>query len=139
MITSVLSCINQASKEIGISRGLQSAVQSLDQNIIQMVALMNVVAGECLKSEPYRTTIGDGVWIIDAVAHTPKYAATQDSDLIVIDDRIMIDGLKYRFLKAKGFEYGEELRDFLEGLNKAAAAANAELVDLDIDGGDTVQ
>ena len=37
---------------------------------------------------------------------------TADDDIVLFDARLAIDGLKYRFLKAKGLEYGEEQRDF---------------------------
>jgi hypothetical protein len=43
--------------------------------------------------------------------------------------------LKYRFLKAKGLEFGEEMRDFLTRLNKLGARANARVLDLDNDMG----
>jgi len=51
-----------------------------------------------------------------------------------IDPRLAVDGLKYRFLKAKGLEYGEEQRDFIVRLNKIAGR-NAPVIDLNEDPG----
>jgi hypothetical protein len=61
----------------------------------------------------------------------PKLVPTTDSDLILIDGRLMIAGLKYRFMKAKGLEYGEEMRDFVTRMNKLAVRVNARVLDLD--------
>ena len=56
------------------------------------------------------TILGDGVWCTDKDGE-PKSSRPTDTDLILFDRRLMIDGLKYRFLKAKGLEFGEEMRD----------------------------
>ena len=59
-----------------------------------------------------------------------KQAITADGDLIGFDARLAISGLKYRFLKAKGLEYGEELRDFTSRMNKLAKRVNGAVLDL---------
>lgn len=127
----VIDAISQASLEIGITqRPVATAVGSLDQDIAQMLALLSTVAGEVLMEQPYRDTLGDGYWIF-AADGTPKATITADDDLIGFDSRLAIDGLKYRFLKAKGLEFGEEMRDFLSRLNKLGVRANARVLDLD--------
>jgi hypothetical protein len=134
-LISVKDCVSQASMEIGIAqRPVQTAVGTLDQDISQMVALLDVVASEVLLEQPYRDSLGDGVWVFSA-AEEPKDKITADDDLIGFDRRLAIDGLKYRFLKAKGLEFGEEMRDFLTRLNKLGARANARVLDLDLDEG----
>ena len=136
-LISVKDCISQASLEIGITqKPISTAVGSLDQDIVQMTALLSAVADEVLLDQPYVETLGDGAWIFSA-AGVPKPAITADDDLIGFDARLAIDGLKYRFLKAKGLEFGEEMRDFLTRLNKLAVRANATVIDLDAaSGGD---
>jgi len=130
-LISVKDCISAASMEIGISqRPIQTAVGSSDQDIVQMLALLAAVAGEVLLEQPYRDTLGDGVWVF-ASDGTPKARITADDDLIGFEERLAVDGLKYRFLKAKGLEFGEEMRDFLSRLNKLGARANAVVLDLD--------
>jgi hypothetical protein len=57
-----------------------------------------------------------------------------DSDVIQFDGRLAVQGLKWRFLQAKGLEFGESLRDFTSRMNKLAARSNARVLDLDIDG-----
>lgn len=130
-LISVKDAISQASLEIGITqRDIATAVASNDQDVIQMFALLSLVASEVMLEEPYRATLGDGVWCFSATGD-PKVRPTADDDVIGFDSRLAIDGLKYRFLKAKGLEFGEEMRDFLTRLNKLGARANARVLDLD--------
>lgn len=134
-LITVKDCISQASMEIGISqRPVTTAVGSLDQDISQMLALLSVVADEVLLEQPYCDTLGDGLWVV-ASDETWKSQPTADDDLIAFDGRLAINGLKYRFLKAKGLEFGEEMRDFLTRLNKLGARANARVLDLNHDWG----
>lgn len=130
-LINVKDAISQASMEIGITqRPIQTAVGSLDQDIVQMLALLELVADEVLLDDPYQATLGDGIWVFSDTGE-PKQQITADSDLIGFDRRLAIDGLKYRFLKAKGLEFGEEMRDFLTRLNKLGSRANARVLDLD--------
>lgn len=131
----VKDCISQASMEIGITqREIASAVGSLDQDIAQMVALLSAVADEVLLDEPYKTTLGDEVWIYDENGNG-KEKISADSDVIAFDARLAVDGVKYRFLKAKGLEFGEEMRDFTSRLNKLGNRANGVVIDLYLDEG----
>jgi hypothetical protein len=134
-LATVKDCISQASMEIGIAqKPVATAVGSNDQDVIQMLALLSTVADEVMLDQPYVDTLGDGIWIYSA-DEEPKDAITADDDLIAFDGRLAVDGLKYRFLKAKGLEFGEEMRDFLTRLNKLAARANGRVIDLDLDEG----
>lgn len=127
--------VSAAQMELGISqRPVSTVTNTLDQDISQMLALMAAVADDVLMEEPYRTTLGDGIWCIDA-AGKPKVSATTDTDIILFDGRLMIDGLKYRFLKSKGLEFGEEMRDYTNRMTKLAGAANGRVLDLDADEG----
>lgn len=132
-LLTVRDVVSQAEMEIGIAqRPVAQVYGSFDQDIIQMAALLQAVADEVLFDEPYRTTLGDGIWCSDA-AGNPKTLPSQDTDLILFDSRLCIDGLKFRFLKAKGLEYGEEMRDFTNRMNKLAAQANGRVLDLDVE------
>jgi hypothetical protein len=134
-LINVKDCISQASMEIGITqRPIQTAVGSLDQDIVQMLALLELVADEVLLAEPYRETLGDGIWVFSDTGQ-PKQQITADSDLIGFERRLAIDGLKFRFLKAKGLEFGEEMRDFVNRLNHLGVRANARVLDLDVAAG----
>ena len=127
--------ITKASMEIGTAqRPVSAVIGSLDQDIIQMQALLHAVADEVLLDEPYRNELGDGMWILDENGN-PKEDFTADSDLIAFDGRLAVDGVKYRFLKAKGLEFGEEMRDFINRLNKLSARINGVVLDLDLDEG----
>jgi hypothetical protein len=95
-----------------------------------MLALLQAVADEVLIEDPYRVTLGDGVWVTNN-AGTPIPKPTADSDIVLFDGRLCINGLKYRFLAAKGLEYGEAMRDFTARMNKLAARANGRVLDLD--------
>jgi hypothetical protein len=134
-LITVKDAVSQASMEIGIAqKPVTSAISQLDADIVQMVALLSAVADEVLLDEPYRSMLGDEIWLADASGN-PKPAVTADDDLILFDGRLAVDGLKYRFLKAKGLEFGEELRDFNTRLNKLAGRAYRRVLDLDLDAG----
>jgi hypothetical protein len=132
-LVTIKEAVTQASMEIGITQiAVTSVFGSKDQDIVQMGALMNAVADEVLLEEPYRVTLGDDVWVTDADLQ-PKLFATEDTDIILFDARLAIDGLKYHFLQAKGLEFGEQFRSFSTRLNKLAGRANAHVLDLDAD------
>lgn len=125
--------VSQASLEVGTAlRPVTAVTGSLDQDIVQMASLLHAVADELLLEEPYRTTLGDGYWVQSA-AGAPKRYPTADDDVILFDTRLSITGLKYRFLAAKGLEFGEQMRDFTVRLNKLAGRANARVLDLDVE------
>jgi hypothetical protein len=127
----IIEAVSQASMEIGITQApVTQAVGTLDQDIAQMVALLSAVAGEVLDDEPYEETLGDGYWLLDIDSQTKKAAPTKDTDIILFDPRLAIAGLKFMFLKAKGLEFGEELRAFTVKMNKLAARANRRVLDL---------
>jgi len=131
----ILDIVSDASLEIGIvQRPVTNIVGTSDQDIAQMTALMQNVADELLLDAPYREQLGDGNWLIDTGMQVRKSRPTADTDVVLFDARLAVDGLKYRFLKAKGLEYGEEQRDFLTRLNKIAGY-NAPVIDLNEDPG----
>lgn len=127
--------VSQASLEVGITLNPVTTVTgSQDQDIVQMGALLNAVADELLLDEPYRTTLGDGYWVVGTDG-TMKAAPNDNDDIILFDGRLAIDGLKFRFLAAKGLEFGEQMRDFTNRLNKLAGRANGRVLDLDVETG----
>lgn len=129
----VADVVGQASVELGIAlRAPSPVVGSNDQDVSQMVALLQAVADEVLIEEPYRVTLGDGIWLLDA-DDKPLLKPMADSDRILFDGRLCVAGLKFRFLKAKGLEFGEEMRDFTTRINKLAARVNGRVLDLDED------
>ena len=132
---SILDIISDASLEIAITqRPVTIVIGSADEDVVQMTALLANVADELLLDPPYREQLGDGNWLIDAGMQVRKSRATADTDVVLFDARLAIDGLKFRFLKAKGLEYGEEQRDFISRLNKIAGR-NAPVLDLNADPG----
>lgn len=135
MLYTVNQVVSDAQLELGIAqKPIASVVTSLDEDVAQMLALVSTVASEVLIEEPYKITLGDGYWCADLNGQ-PKPRPTTDTDLILFDGRLCIDGLKYRFLKAKGLEFGEEMRDFITRMNKLAGRVNGKVIDLDTDEG----
>ena len=134
-LATIVDAVSDASLEIGIvQRPVTTVVGTADQDIAQMAALLQNVADELLLDPPYREQLGDGNWLIDSGMVVRKSRPTADDDVILFDPRLTVNGLKYRFLKAKGLEYGEEQRDFISRLNKIAGR-NAPVIDLNIDPG----
>lgn len=127
--------VSQASLEIGITLAPVSAVTgSSDQDIVQMASLLAAVADEVMLDQPYVDTLGDGIWVNGANG-TPKVFPSADDDIILFDGRLAIDGLKFRFLAAKGLEFGEQMRDYINRQNKLAGRAVGRVIDLDEDEG----
>jgi len=134
-LISVLQAVRDASMEIGIMQTPTSqALGSLDEDIVQMTALLTAVADEVLLEEPYEHILGDGNWLLTG-GNKPVSRPQTDADLILFDGRVAVLGLKYRFLKAKGLEFGEDMRDFLTRLNKLAVRANNRVLDLNVEEG----
>jgi hypothetical protein len=134
-LATIVDVVSDASLEIGITqKPVVNVVGTADQDIAQMAALLQNVADELLIDPPYRDQLGDGNWLIDQGGIVRKARPTADDDVILFDARLTVDGLKYRFLKAKGLEYGEEQRDFISRLNKIAGR-NAPVLDLNADPG----
>ena len=133
MIT-VKQAVDRASREIGIVQApITQAVGSLDQDIAQMTALLIAVADDIMSDQPYVDTLGDGYWLLDISNNQRKKEPSQDTDYLLFDDRLAVLGLKYRFLKAKGLEYAEDLREFIERMNRLSGKLNAQVVDLNDD------
>src|SRR6188768_928243 len=101
-LATILDAVSDASLEIGIvQKPVTNIVGTADQDIAQMTALLQNVADELLLDQPYRDQLGDGNWLIDAGGVVRKSRPTADSDVILFDPRLAVDGLKYRFLKAR--------------------------------------
>lgn len=133
-LSSIATVVSDAALEIGmVQQPVTIVVATTDADVAQMLALMQNVADELLLDPPYRDLLGDGHWLIDATG-VRKDRPTADTDLVLFDGRLAVDGLKYRYLKAKGLEYGEEQRDFIARLNKIAGR-NAPVIDLNVDVG----
>ena len=131
----VKEVVSQAALEIGTTQLPVSQVfGSADQDIVQMGALLSAVADEVLLEEAYRITLGDHIWVEDRDGD-PKLYPTEDTDRILFDARLAINGVKYRFLQAKGLEFAEQLRDYTVRMNKLAARINGKVLDLDEDVG----
>ena len=134
-LLTLLDIVSSAALEIGITQQrVTTVVNSQDQDIAQMQALLHSVADEVLSEEPYVATLGDQNWITNA-AGEPQPAFTADSDLVLFDGRLAINGVKWRFLAGKSLEFGEAMRDFTTRMAKLAARANARVLDLDAEDG----
>jgi hypothetical protein len=134
-LLSVLEVVSTAQKEIGITQTtLGSVLTSSDQDIVQMAALIAAVADEVLAEMPYKVTLGDGIWCAASDGTPRPIGPKEDSDVILFDGRLAINGLKMRFRAAKGLEFGEDLRDFTTRLSKLAVDA-APVIDVYADEG----
>ena len=134
-LISVLQVVSDTSMEIGIrQKPLDQALGSDDQDIAQLTALLSAVADDVLLDEHYQDLLGDGHWLVNKDG---KFLTrpSADDDRLLFDGRVAISGLKFKFLQAKGLEFGEQLRDFTTRMNKLAVRANNRVLDLDLDDG----
>ena len=101
-LATIVDVVSDASLEVGITQiPLTIVVGSSDNDVAQLVALTQNVADELLIDPPYREQLADGNWLIDAGMVVRKARPTSDNDVVLFDARLMVNGLKYRFLKAK--------------------------------------
>lgn len=134
-LMTVLQAVNDASMEIGIRQtALSQALGSKDEDVVQMTSLLTAVADEVMLEEVYQDVLGDGNWIL---TRDGRYLnrPQADDDMLLFDGRLAINGLKYKFLQAKGLEFGEQMRDFISRQNKLAVRSNDRVLDLDTDSG----
>jgi len=134
-LISVVQAVSDASMEIGIRQTpLAQALGSADEDVVQMTALLSAVAADVLMDEHYQDLLGDGHWLVNKDG---KFLTrpSSDDDRLLFDARVAVNGLKYRFLQAKGLEFGEAMRDFVVRLNKLAVRANNRVLDLNLDDG----
>jgi hypothetical protein len=134
-LISVVQAVSDASMEIGIRQTpLAQALGSADEDVVQMTALLSAVADDVLMDEHYQDLLGDGHWLVNKDG---KFLTrpSSDDDRLLFDARVAVNGLKYRFLQAKGLEFGEAMRDFVVRLNKLAVRANNRVLDLNLDDG----
>jgi len=134
-LISVVQAVSDASMEIGIRQTpLAQALGSADEDVVQMTALLSAVADDVLMDEHYQDLLGDGPWLVNKDG---KFLTrpSSDDDRLLFDARVAVNGLKYRFLQAKGLEFGEAMRDFVVRLNKLAVRANNRVLDLNLDDG----
>lgn len=91
---------------------------------------------------PGNTTSGDvctfeyvsTYWLTDSSGATRKGDPTADTDLVLIDDELIILNAKWRFKKESGLEYGEDFNDYQRAL-QAAKGEDSESLRLSIGGG----
>ena len=123
------------SMEIGIRQtALQQALGSQGRGRGADDRAADLRGRRLLLDEHYQDLLGDGHWLVDKNGRFLTQPAADD-DRILFDSRVAIPGLKYKFLQAKGLEFGEQMRDFIIRLNKLAVRANNRVLDLDVDTG----
>lgn len=69
-------------------------------------------------------------WVIDGDDASEKEAFTKDTDTCIFRDRLMINGLKYKFLAAKGLDTAVAERDFGLQIEAQMAAHGAPTLNL---------
>lgn len=71
-------------------------------------------------TQVWQQTDGTVVW-----AHSPAaYSLRADTDLILFDDDIMVDGLSWAYLRMKGLEYTDKRNEWEDSVRSAAGRAN---------------
>ena len=101
-LSTILQVVSDVSLELGTTQlPVTQAVGSSDQDVAQMVALMANVADELLLDPPYRDALGDGNWIYDTGNLVRKSRLTQDTDVVLFDQRLAVDGYRRTFCPSR--------------------------------------
>ena len=69
--------------------------------------------------EIYTYNYYSNLWIASATG-TPQAGFLADTDVSLIDEKVLISGLEWRWLKSKGLDYAEEFRRYEMRLSRAA-------------------
>lgn len=72
-------------------------------------------AGEAIRFEYYSK------YLVLGAANVRKMAVTADNDTFLLDDRLMSTGLKAFWLRTKGMSYADEMRSFMDMVDRLAA------------------
>lgn len=97
----------------------------------QFVLPGNAVAGDSIFFE-----YDSNAWLTDTTGETRKLRATADSDLVLLDDELLILGAKWRFKKENGLSYGEDFNDF-DRLCQSAIGNDTPKHSLNMGGGES--
>lgn len=73
--------------------------------------------------EVYKYNYYSSYWIASA-SGTPQEAWEADTDVSLIDEKVLTSGLEWRWLKAKGLDYAEEFRRYEMRLARAAGRSD---------------
>lgn len=69
-------------------------------------------------------------WVVDGDDSSEKATFTKDADTCVFRDRLMINGLKFKFMEAKGFDATPYYRSFMLSMDSAKGEAGAPTLSL---------
>lgn len=69
--------------------------------------------------EIYKYTYYSNQWIQSALG-VPQSVWLADTDISLIDEKVLVSGLEWRWLKSKGLDYAEEFRRYEMRLGRAA-------------------
>ena len=79
-------------------------------------------------------------WCTDSTGATEKELFSADGDLPILPDELFILGIKWRYLKAKNLEYGEDYNDYEAYIYRELGRATmAPIVALDAQGSPEVR
>lgn len=102
--------------EVGLVLKTTNVIASTDRDTKQFSRLAIETCKDLLARFPWRISIGDDPWVKKDDG-TFVYELSDDTDTPMFDSRIIKDGVKWRYLSAKGLTYAEPFRFYEKRIN----------------------
>ena len=109
--------------EIGLSIVENNLLASTDNDAKQLAQFVVASCEELLTRYPWRSRIGDDPWVMN---ESGEYAEelSSDTDVPLIDSRLLKLGSRWRYLHAKGLTYDEDFRKYETRISSFAFDSN---------------
>lgn len=103
--------VTDTASEIGLTIVQSSVLTSSDNDAKQLARFVIATCDELLTKFPWRRSIGTDPWV-EAADQSYKYAIEEDTDIPLIDARLLKLGARWRYLHSKGLTYNEDFRTY---------------------------
>lgn len=115
----VSKLVTDAAAELGIDIVQGNVMTSADKDARQLALFLKGTCDECLTMFPWRAYIGHDPWVQTANGEY-KYTLDADTDTPMIDARVLMLGIRWRYLHSKGLTYNEDFRTYQMRINSFA-------------------
>ena len=116
--------VKAAAGEIGLTILSSNVLSSSDTDAKQLALFVVATCDELLTKFPWRRYIGTDPWVVDANGDY-KHEITEDTDIPLIDARLLKLGSRWRYLQSKGTTYNEDFRTYQLRISSFAFNKNA--------------
>lgn len=119
----VSEIVMSVASELGIDIVSGNVMTSSDKDAKQLARFLVGTCEEALQLYPWRAYLGNDPWVKTASGEF-KHKLDNDTDVPLIDSRVLKLGTRWRYLHSKGLTYAEDFRSFQLRINSFAYDKN---------------